>query len=208
MMGPLKVPACSDDYPSDKKVQCRVIAMSQTVHRPFRVLVVDDEPDVRDLLVEYFRDAGHEVSAAADGTEAVADITRHPTKYGLIISDLQLPGIDGLGVLKAAKAANPSVTVIIVTGYASVDSAVRAVRLGAYDYLTKPFTLGQIEVIVSRAAERQALEAENRQLALKMEGRDLPEAAPGIAARLDSIDQRLAHIERVLGELPDPRPRG
>ena len=182
--------------------------MPQTVHRPFHVLVVDDEPDVRDLLVEYFRDAGHEVSAAADGTEAVADITRHPTKYGLIISDLQLPGIDGLGVLKAAKAANPSVTVIIVTGYASVDSAVRAVRLGAYDYLTKPFTLGQIEVIVSRAAERQALEAENRQLALKTEGGDLPEAAPGIAARLDSIDQRLAQIERVLSELPDPRPRG
>jgi len=65
-----------------------------------------------------------------------------------------------------------------------------------------------MEVIVSRAAERQALEAENRELALKMEGRDLPEAAPGIAARLDSIDQRLAHIERVLSELPDPRPRG
>jgi DNA-binding NtrC family response regulator len=181
--------------------------MPETVHRPFHVLVVDDEPDVRDLLVEYFRDAGHEVSAAADGTEAVAEITRHPTKYGLIISDLQLPGVDGLGVLKAAKAANPSVTVIIVTGYASVDSAVRAVRLGAYDYLTKPFTLGQIEVIVRRAAERQALEAENRQLARTMEGGDLPEAAPGIADRLDAIDLRLARIERALGELANARPR-
>jgi DNA-binding NtrC family response regulator len=201
-VGPLKIQAFSADYRSDKTVQCRVIAMPQTVHRPFPVLVVDDEPDVRDLLVEYFREAGHEVSAAADGTEAVAEITRHPTKYGLIISDLQLPGVDGLGVLKAAKAANPSVTVIIVTGYASVDSAVRAVRLGAYDYLTKPFTLGQIEVIVSRAAERQALEAENRQLARKTEGRDLPEAAPGIANRLDSIDLRLARIERLLSELP------
>ena len=181
--------------------------MPQTVHRPFHVLVVDDEPDVRELLVEYFREAGHEVSSAADGTEAVADITRNPTKYGLVISDLQLPGIDGLGVLKAAKAANPSVAVIIVTGYASVDSAVRAVRLGAYDYLTKPFTLGQIDVIVSRAAERQALEAENRQLARKMEGRDLPEAAPGIAEQLDSIDRRLARIERALSELTGDRTR-
>ena len=181
--------------------------MPQTVHRPFHVLVVDDEPDVRELLVEYFREAGHEVSSAADGTAAVADITRNPTKYGLVISDLQLPGIDGLGVLKAAKAANPSVAVIIVTGYASVDSAVRAVRLGAYDYLTKPFTLGQIDVIVSRAAERQALEAENRQLARKMEGRDLPEAAPGIAEQLDSIDRRLARIERALSELTGDRTR-
>ena len=181
--------------------------MPQTAHRPFHVLVVDDEPDVRELLVEYFREAGHEVSSAADGTEAVADITRNPTKYGLVISDLQLPGIDGLGVLKAAKAANPSVAVIIVTGYASVDSAVRAVRLGAYDYLTKPFTLGQIDVIVGRAAERQALEAENRQLARKMEGRDLPDVAPGIAEQLDSIDRRLARIERVLSELTGDRAR-
>ncbi len=181
--------------------------MPQTVHRPFHVLVVDDEPDVRDLLVEYFREAGHEVSSAADGTEAVADITRNPTKYGLVISDLQLPGIDGLGVLKAAKAANPSVAVIIVTGYASVDSAVRAVRLGAYDYLTKPFTLGQIEVIVSRAAERQALEAENRQLARKMEGRDCPRRRPASPHQLDSIDRRLARIERVLSELTGDRKR-
>ena len=144
---------------------------------------------------------GHEVSSAADGTEAVADITRHPTKYGLIISDLQLPGIDGLGVLKAAKAANPSVAVIIVTGYASVDSAVRAVRLGAYDYLTKPFTLGQIDVIVRRAAERQALEAENRQLARKMEGRGLAGGGAGYRRPARFHRSRLARIERVLSEL-------
>jgi two-component system, NtrC family, response regulator AtoC len=181
--------------------------MPQTVHQPFHVLVVDDEPDVRDLLVEYFREAGHQVSAASDGAEAVADITSHPTKYGLVISDLQLPGVDGLGVLKAAKAANPSVTVIIVTGYASVDSAVGAVRLGAYDYLTKPFTLGQMDVIVRRAAERQTLEAENRHLAREMEGRDIPEAAPGIADRLDSIDLRLARIERALSESTADRAR-
>ena len=181
--------------------------MPQTVHRPSHVLVVDDEPDVRDLLVEYFQEAGYEVSSAADGTEAVADITRNPSKYGLVISDLQLPGIDGLGVLKAAKAANPTVAVIIVTGYASVDSAVRAVRLGAYDYLTKPFTLGQIDVIVRRAAERQALEAENRQLAGTIEGRDSTEVAPGIAEQLDSIDRRLARIERVLDELAGGRAR-
>jgi DNA-binding NtrC family response regulator len=181
--------------------------MPQTVHRLSHVLVVDDEPDVRDLLVEYFREAGHEVSSAADGTEAVADITRHPTKYGLVITDLQLPGIDGLGVLKAARAANPSVAVIIVTGYASVDSAVRAVRLGAYDYLTKPFTLGQIDVIVRRATEQQALDAETRQLAREMEGRGLPQVAPGIAEQLESIDRRLARIERVLSELTVGRAR-
>jgi DNA-binding NtrC family response regulator len=181
--------------------------MPSTVPRRLSVLVVDDEPEVRDLLVEYFRELGHDVDALPDGTQAVAEIAAHPSKYGIVISDLQLPGVDGLGVLKAAKAANPSITVIIVTGYATVDSAVRAVRLGAYDYLTKPFTLGQIEVIVNRAADRQALEAENRQLARRMEGRDLPEVAPGIADRLDAIDLRLSRIERALNELADVRVR-
>jgi DNA-binding NtrC family response regulator len=179
--------------------------MPQTVRRPLRVLIVDDEADVRDLLVEYFREAGHEVSSACDGTQAVAEITSHPTKFDFVISDLQLPGVDGLGVLKAAKAANPSLSVIIITGYASVDSAVRAVRLGASDYLTKPFTLGQIDVIVQRAAERQALEAENRQLARKVDGREAVKASSDISHRLDQIEARLARIERALSDLTSTR---
>jgi DNA-binding NtrC family response regulator len=109
--------------------------------------------------------------------------------------------MDGLGVLRVARAANPSATVIIVTGYASLDSAVQAVRLGAYDYLTKPFTLGQIDVIVQRVAERQALEAENRQLARRVGDRD-PSDTRGMAnERLDAIEARLAHIEDLLSRL-------
>jgi DNA-binding NtrC family response regulator len=176
--------------------------MPQTAHRPLKVLVVDDEADVRDLLAEYFTEIGYDVTTAPDGAKAIEDIAAHPTKYGLVISDLQMPGIDGLGVLKAARAANPSLAVIIVTGYASVDSAVRAVRMGAYDYLTKPFTLGQIEVIVRRVAERFALEAENRQLARRVEGRDPSDSEAAVLERLDAIDQRLARIERLLSGLP------
>jgi DNA-binding NtrC family response regulator len=167
-----------------------------------KVLVVDDEADVRDLLAEYFTEIGYDVTTAADGAQAVDDITSNPTKYGLVISDLQMPGVDGLGVLKAARSVNPSLAVIIVTGYASVDSAVRAVRMGAYDYLTKPFTLGQIEVIVRRAAERLALEAENRRLAQRGEERAPVAAESGLLERVDAIDQRLARIERLLNELP------
>jgi DNA-binding NtrC family response regulator len=180
---------------------CQAIAMPQTGSRPFHVLVVDDEPDVRDLLVEYFRDRGHHVTAVGDGHAAQAEIERHASRYSLIVTDLQLPGMDGLGVLRVARAANPSATVIIVTGYASLDSAVQAVRLGAYDYLTKPFTLGQIDVIVQRVAERQALEAENRQLARRVGDRD-PSDTRGMAnERLDAIEARLAHIEDLLSRL-------
>ncbi len=181
------------------------IATPLTAARLPHVLVVDDEPEVRDLLVEYFRERGHQVSAAGDGPEAIAEIQQNPAKYSLIVSDLQLPGVDGLGVLKAARKANPSVTVIIVTGYASLDSAVEAVRLGAYDYLTKPFSLGQIDVIVRRAAERLTLEAENQRLMRQVGDREPASPAPGIADRLEIIDIRLARIEHLLGQLGDHR---
>jgi two-component system, NtrC family, response regulator AtoC len=181
--------------------------MPQTASRLLNVLVVDDEPDVRDLLVEYFRDNGHTVTPVSDGHAAVAEIAQNASRYSLIVSDLQLPGVDGLGVLKAARAANPSAVVIIVTGYASLDSAVQAVRLGAYDYLTKPFSLGQIEVIVQRVSERQALEAENRHLARKVGNREVAEPRGIAVDRLDAIDARLARIEELLGRILGARPR-
>ena len=178
--------------------------MPQTANRPLKVLIADDELEVRELLAEYLAEVGYDVTTAPDGTAAVTDLTTNPTKYQLVISDLQMPGVDGLGVLEAAKKANPSIAVIIVTGYASVDSAVRAVRMGAYDYLTKPFTLGQIEVIIRRAAERLALEAENRQLARRVGASDQAETGEPLLLRLEAIDQRLARIERLLSELPAP----
>jgi DNA-binding NtrC family response regulator len=97
--------------------------------------------------------------------------------------------------------------VIIVTGYASLDSAVQAVRLGAYDYLTKPFSLGQIDVIVQRVSERQALEAENRHLARKVGNREASEPRGIGVDRLDAIDARLARIEELLGRILGARPR-
>jgi DNA-binding NtrC family response regulator len=181
--------------------------MPQTTSRPFNVLVIDDEPDVRDLLVEYFRDRGHNVTALSDGRAAIKEIEQNPARYTLIVSDLQLPGADGLAVLRAARAANPSAIVLIVTGYASLESAVQAVRLGAYDYLTKPFSLGQIDVIVQRVSERQALEAENRHLARKV-GSGGGTEPRGIATdRLDAIDARLTRIEELLGRIIAGRPR-
>ena len=178
--------------------------MPQTANRPLQVLIVDDEREVRELLAEYFAEVGYDVTTASDGAAAAEDLTANPTKYQLVISDLQMPGIDGLGVLEAAKKANPSIAVIIVTGYASVDSAVKAVRMGAYDYLTKPFTLGQIEVIVRRAAERLALETENRQLVRRVDSHEHGESCEPVLARLEAIDQRLTRIERLLNDLPTP----
>jgi DNA-binding NtrC family response regulator len=190
--------------------------MPQPPHTALNVLVVDDEPEIRELLVEYFRDHGFETATAGDGRAAIAALERDPARYRLIVTDLQMPGADGLAVLRAAKTANPSCYVVIITGYASLDSAIQAVRLGAYDYLTKPFSMGQIDVVVQRVSDRLALEAENRQLARQLGGRtggerDLAgDGSMSVAARLDAIEQRLARLEvllRDVGERLD-RPRG
>jgi DNA-binding NtrC family response regulator len=180
---------------------------------PFEVLVVDDEPDVRELLVEFLRDHGFSPASAADGRAALAAIEREPSRYKLILTDLQLPGADGLAVLKAARAANPSVYVVIITGYASLDSAIQAVRLGAYDYLTKPFSIGQIEVIVQRVADRLALEAENRHLTRLVRrettARPSPDEGPlSLGVRLEAIDGRLARCELLLREVLGRLERG
>lgn len=170
----------------------------QSQHYVGNVLVVDDEADVRELVVEYFRERGFEVGVAADGRSAIATLERAPARYGLVVVDLHLPGVDGLAVLRAARAANPSAYVVIVTGYASLDSAIQAVRLGAYDYLTKPFSLGQLDVVLQRIADRAKLETENRELTRRRTDGDSRESNAPVLARLDAIDARLAEIEALL----------
>lgn len=117
------------------------------------VLVVDDEPTVRELLHEYFGAHGFRVTSAQDGRSAITTLQRSWGRFGLVVTDLNLPGADGFAVLQAARHANPNCCVVIITGFASLDSAIRAVRVGAYDYLTKPFSLAQLDVILARIGD-------------------------------------------------------
>lgn len=133
------------------------------MHPHWDALVVDDEEGIRELLVSYFSSRGLTVTGAPDGRAAIAALERSNGRYGLVVTDLNLPGADGFAVLQAARQANPDCYVVIVTGHASLDSAVYAVRVGAYDYLTKPFSLGQLDVILKRIAERVTLDQANRE---------------------------------------------
>jgi DNA-binding NtrC family response regulator len=162
------------------------------------VLVVDDEPDIRELVAEHLRNRGIAVATASDASDALAMIARDPARFRLIVTDLQLPGADGLEVLRVARSANPSCFVVLITGYASLDSAIQAVRLGAYDYLTKPFSLGQLDVILTRLQDRLVLEDENRRLLRQLGQRDATDTRAPLVARLDAIEARLARIETLL----------
>ena len=164
------------------------------------VLVVDDEPSARELLLEFFRGRGFVVAGAQDGRAAIATLQRSNGSFGLVVTDLSLPGADGFAVLQAARHANPNSYVVIVTGYASLDSAIRAVRAGAYDYLTKPFSLSQLEVILERIHDRITLEETGRRLQPARGVADYGERSSGtLDHRLTAIERSLARIERTLG---------
>ena len=172
-------------------------------------LIIDDDAELRELLSEHVRSRGLKVAVATDGRAAIEAIKRSPAQFGLILCDLHLPGASGLEVLTAARAANASCSVVIITGYASLDSAIQAVRLGAYDYVTKPFSLGQVDVILRRVEDRNALERENRRLLQRLESKDAStgsavasHASPAWApARVGQLESRLDGIESTLREI-------
>jgi DNA-binding response OmpR family regulator len=127
-----------------------------------RILIAEDDEILGTLLRDFLQNSGREITIRKNGLEAIRDFQERPSD--IIIADLMLPGADGLKVLKEAKAFHPQCEVIIITGYASLDTAIQAIRGGAYDYIRKPFKLEELEVGVKNASEKIALIRENRQL--------------------------------------------
>src|SRR5438128_1750388 len=112
-----------------------------------RVLVVDDERSMRELLAIMLKQAGHEVTVAEGGEQAVEAIKSEP--FDLVITDLRMRKVDGIAVLRATKEHSPSTVVLVVTAFASTETAVEAMKLGAYDYVTKPFKLDEIKLTIA-----------------------------------------------------------
>ncbi|HET6675696.1 MAG TPA: sigma-54 dependent transcriptional regulator [Nitrospiraceae bacterium] len=124
-----------------------------------KILVVDDEQSMRDVLSIMLKRAGYGVTVASDGEEAIEHI--HKELFDLVITDLRMPKVDGLEVLKAVKASSPETVVLVITAFASAESAVEAMKHGAYDYLTKPFQVDEVQLIIRNALERRRLSTEN-----------------------------------------------
>ena len=148
-----------------------------------RVLVVDDEAGIREFLSEALADDDHEVAVAASGEAAWARLEREG--FDLVLTDLSMPGMDGLELLRRVREAQPEVEVVVITAHGKVDSAVEAMRLGAFDYLQKPIgSLAELRLLVRRAAERRAL----RSFREAHVGRDEPELSHGAAVMRPVID--------------------
>lgn len=166
-------------------------------------MVVDDDEAIRDLIVSYFNGLGMLVTGAKDGRAAISTLQRSNARFGLVVTDLNLPGADGFAVLQAAKQANPACYVVIVTGYASLDAAIHAVRVGAYDFLTKPFSMGQLDVVLKRITDRASLEQQNRDLSRvpTIGQASPPERPPAMPANLVAIEQAVARLEAAVARI-------
>jgi two-component system response regulator AtoC len=124
-----------------------------------RILVVDDEEIVRDSLAGWLLEDGYSVETAPDGKVAIERIRTEP--WTVLLVDLKMPGIDGLQVLEETRKCQPETSVIIMTAYATVDTAVQAMKLGAYDYLVKPFEPEELSLMMQKLIAQQNLRREN-----------------------------------------------
>ncbi len=134
-----------------------------------RILVADDEVNIRGALVTMLEKRGHRVRGVGTAEEALEQLDAAPAD--LVITDLKMPGIGGMELLRQLKEKWPDTEVVVMTAYGSIDTAVEAMRAGAYDYLTKPIDRDRFPVVVDKAIERHALASENRQLRDRLETR-------------------------------------
>ena len=124
-----------------------------------KLLIVDDDKNIRSHLCTFFETCGHQVRAAESAAQALGLIADEGN-FDLVLSDYRMAEVNGLELLQLIKCDHPQLPVILMTAYATVENAVTAMKSGAYDYVTKPFSLDQIQHVVARALEVQSLRAE------------------------------------------------
>ncbi|HEY5956016.1 MAG TPA: HD domain-containing phosphohydrolase [Polyangiaceae bacterium] len=162
---------------------------SGAVEERSRILVVDDEKLIRDVLADFLSLEGYVVRTAEDGAAAINELDRE--RYDMVISDLKMPNMGGLELLKEVAGKFPETLTVIMTGFGTVETAIDAMKRGAYDYILKPFKVEEIVHIVQRGIEKRRLSAENLRL---REALSLYKVSEAIAASL-SLDAVISTVD-------------
>jgi two-component system response regulator PilR (NtrC family) len=144
--------------------------VSETEPLPGRVLVVDDEVGMREVLSVCMSRAGHHVTAAKSGADALRLLNDEEQDFDVVITDLTMPGVPGMEVLRHARALSRPPEVIMITAFATTDTAIEAMKIGAFDYLTKPMRIEELQIVVRRALENMHLTSENLRLRAQLKG--------------------------------------
>lgn len=154
-----------------------------------KILVVEDEPKMAFLLEAELNDAGHRATSVTDGREAVRRVERE--HFDIVITDLRMEGMDGIEVLERVKGLDPQTEVVLITAYATAQTAVEAMKKGAYDYIIKPFDIEELKLLVKKIEEKQGLLYENALLQEKArrEGLLVGGRSPAMRKVLELIDK-------------------
>jgi DNA-binding NtrC family response regulator len=161
-----------------------------------RLLVVDDEKNLRMVVQKELSRQGHEVEEAADGESAWEKLEEQD--FDVLLCDVNMPRLDGMGLLRRLreKSQNPP-EVIMLTGQATVETAIEAMKLGAYDYLTKPYRIAELAALVTQAAEKQQLKIDNQRLRAQLERTTGSSSMPEIIAESPQMKEVLRLVQRV-----------
>jgi two-component system response regulator HydG len=159
---------------------------------PATILVIDDQESARRFLGRYLEDFGYRVRLADSVATALDQLREAPVD--VVITDLRMPGIDGIQGLRQIKALEPQLPVILLTAYATVETAVRAMQLGAFDYLRKPFEAEEMQIVVARALAHQRLVEENRKLRAEIEARYSLENMVGKSLAMEKVFELIRKV--------------
>ena len=176
------------------------------VSEKLSVLVVEDDIGIRETVREFLNEKGFRVTVARDGLEAEGHLTAGQS-CDVVLTDLRLPAGDGVQVLRTARENHPESYVVLMTAFASLESAIEAVRLGAFDYLSKPFTLGELDLTLTRISEHRLLRNDNQELSGKLEQLQPLEALvsqhEGLRRSLDELTREVKLQRELLESLRD-----
>src|SRR5580698_7673752 len=159
-----------------------------------RILIVDDQDMMRDSLAGTLAREGHEVVAANDGPAAITRLGA--TRFDLLITDLKMPRMTGTELLAEARRLRPEMPVVLMTAFATVATAVEAMKLGAYDYIQKPFDGDEIKLLVDRTLEHARLLKENAALRSVAEQQLAPRPLIGTGLAMKEVRQRIEQVAR------------
>ncbi|MEZ4600430.1 MAG: sigma-54 dependent transcriptional regulator [Syntrophotaleaceae bacterium] len=157
-----------------------------------QILVIDDEPSNREAISLLLSSAGYQVQTAESGEDALLILQKNP--FEVILTDLFLPGVSGIDILKKVKEDAPFTSVILITGKASAETAVEAMKEGAFDYITKPVHLEKLKVVISKALEKSRLLAENRYLKQQLRGKYRFDNMIGNSLAMQQVFSRMGKI--------------
>jgi len=162
------------------------------VSDPARILVVDDERSMREFLEIFFRREGYGVTTAESVEQALLAVDADD--YDLVITDIQMPDRSGLELLHEVREISPETPVVMITAFATTENAIAAMKQGAYDYITKPFKVDEIAVVVEKALEKKSLASENRRLRTQLRGQVRSRSLIGTSPVMQRVYELIAQV--------------